>query len=81
MIDLVNSIFSITIDLTQMVNFPTWISDCDSYNPAFLDLSFSFDASICSTIAFLPLGNFDHVVFSVSIDFSLNSKWDPHLIA
>ena len=27
--------FSISNDLTQMVNFPTWIPDCDSHSPAF----------------------------------------------
>ena len=68
--------FSISNDLTQMVNFPTWISDCDSHSPAFLDLFLSSDASICSTMAFRPLGNSDHVVVSVSIDFQSNSKWD-----
>ena len=26
--------FSISNDLTQMVNFPTWIPDCDSHTPA-----------------------------------------------
>ena len=36
----------------------------------------SFDASICSTIVFPPLGNSDHVVVSVSIDFDSNSKRD-----
>ena len=35
----------------------------------------SFDASICSTMAFLPLGNSDHVVASVSIDFPSYSQW------
>ena len=34
------------------------------------------DASICSTMAFPPLGNSDHVVVSVSIDFPINSKQD-----
>ena len=38
--------FSISNDLTQMVNFPTWIPDCDSHNPALLDLFISSDASI-----------------------------------
>ena len=28
------------------------------------------------TVAFPPLGNSDHVVVSVSTDFSTNSKWD-----
>ena len=29
---------SILNELTQMVNFPTWIPDCDSDSPALLDL-------------------------------------------
>ena len=70
LINLVNCYnFSISNDLTQTVNFPTWIMDCDSHSPALLDLFFPFDASICSTMAFPPLGNSDHVVLSVSIDF------------
>ena len=75
--------FSISNDLTQMVKFPTGIPDCDSYSPALLDLSASSDASICSTMAFPPLGNSDHVVVSVFIDFSTNSQWDApfHCIA
>ena len=58
-----------------MVSFPTWIPDCDSHSPALLDLFISSDASICSTMAFPPLGNSNHVVVSVSIDFPINSKW------
>ena len=57
-----------------MVNFPTRIPDCDSHSPALLDLFLTSDASICSTMAFLPLQNPDHVVVSFSIDF--NSQWD-----
>ena len=68
--------FSISNDLTQMVNFPTRIPDCDSHSPALLDLFLSSDASICSTMAFPPLGNSDHVVISVSIDFPSNSQQD-----
>ena len=49
-----------------MVNFPTWIPDCDSHSPAVLDLFISFYTSICSA-----MGNSDHVVVSVS-----NSKRD-----
>ena len=43
----------------------------------------SFDASMCSTMTFSKLGNSDHVVISVSIDFLSNSKWDAlfHCIA
>ena len=67
---------SISNDLTQIVNFPTRIPDCDSHSPALLDLFISSDASIFSTMAFPPLGNSDHVVVSVSIDFPINSKQD-----
>ena len=68
--------FSISNDLTQIVNFPTRIAVCDSHSPALLDLFISSDTSICSTMAFPPLGNSDHVVVSVSIDFPINSKQD-----
>ena len=70
-------------DLAQMVNFPTRIPDCDTHSPALLDLFLSSDASICSTMAFPPLGNTDYVVVSVSIDFPSNSQWDDqfHRIA
>ena len=64
--------FSISNDLTQIVNFPTRIPDCDSHSPALLDLFISFDASICSAMASPSLGNSDHVVVSVSIDFPIN---------
>ena len=68
--------FSISNDLTPMVNFPTRIPDCDSPSPVLLDLFISSDTSICSTMAFPPLGNSDHVVVSVSIDLVTNSKRD-----
>ena len=56
-----------------MINFPTRILDCDSHSPALLDIVFSSDASISSTMAFLPLENSDHVVVSVFIDFPSSS--------
>ena len=59
-----------------MINFPTRIPDCDSHNPALLDIFISSDASICSTMTFPPFGNSDHVVVAVSIDFPTNSKQD-----
>ena len=68
--------FSISNNLTQMVNFPTQIPDCDSHSPALLDLFISSDASVCTTKAFPALGNSDHVVVSVSIDFSSYSQQD-----
>ena len=45
----------ISNDLTQIVNFPTWIPACDSHSLALLPLFISSDASICSTMAFPPL--------------------------
>ena len=66
-----------------MVDFPTWIPDCDSHSPALLDFFLSSDASICSTMAFPPSRNSDHVVVSVSIDFPSYSQRDApfHRIA
>ena len=68
--------FSISNDLTQIVNFPTRIPDCDSHSPALLDLFLPSDVIICSSMAFPPFENSDHVVVSVSIDFPINSKQD-----
>ena len=59
-----------------MVNFPIWIPGCDSHSPALLDLFLSSGASICSTMAFLRLGNSDHVFVSVYLYFPSNSKRD-----
>ena len=41
-----------------------------------LDLFISSDASVCSTMAFPPLENSDHVAVLVSIDFPSNSQRD-----
>ena len=66
-----------------MVDFLTGIPYCDSDSLALLDLFVSSDASICSIMAFPPLGNPDHVVVSVSINFPSNSQRDApfHRIA
>ena len=66
-----------------MFSFPTRILDCDSHSLALLDIFISSDASICSKMAFPRLGNSDHVVVSVSIDFPSYSQWDApfHCIA
>ena len=78
LIDLVNSviIFFISNDLTQVVNFHTQVPGCDSHSRALLDFFLSSDTSICSTMAFPPLENSDHVVVSVSIYFPSNSQQD-----
>ena len=67
--------YNFSNDLTQMVNFPTCIPDCDSHNSVLLNLFVSSDASICSTMGFPLLGNSDHVFASVSTDFPSYSKW------
>ena len=64
-----------------MVNFPTRIPDCDSHSPALLDLFISSDASICSTMAFPPLGNSDHVFSQFPLTFQLTRNGMPHFIA
>ena len=78
LIDLVNSvlIFLSQNNHTQMVNFPAWIPYCDSHSPPLLDLLPSSAASISSTILCAPLGNSNHVIVSVSIDFPSNSQQD-----
>ena len=74
--------FSISNNLTQMVNFLTRIPDWFSQSCC-LGLFVSSHASICSAMAFPPQENSDHVAVSVSIDFSSNSQWDAlfHRIA
>ena len=68
-------IFFFSSNFTQMVNFPIQSPDCDSHSPALLDLSLSSDASMCSTMAFPPFRDSDHVVL-VLIDFPSNSQQD-----
>ena len=73
--------FSLSNDLNQMVNFPTWIADCHSHSPALLDLFLSSDASICSTKASPPLGNSDHVLSQFPLTFHHIYKRMPCFIA
>ena len=89
LVELINLVNSVIIFLSQM-NSLRWLTfllgsipDCDCHNPALLDLFLTSDASICSTMGFPPLGNSDHVVVSVSIDFPTNSQRDApfHRIA
>ena len=50
----------------MMINFPNWIPDKDIHSPALQDLFNSSTASVCSTMAFIPLEN--HVI-PVSTNF------------
>ena len=84
LIDLVNSF----INFLSQTTFLKWLtfllrSQTDSHSPALLNLFILSDASICFTMAFPTLGNFDHVVVSVSIDFPSKSQQDSlfHCIA
>ena len=49
-------------------------SQADSHSPALFDLFISSDASLCSTMAFCPLGKSDYIVVLVCIDFLSNPK-------
>ena len=75
--------FSISNDLTPIVNLLTRILDCDSHSPAYWLICLSSDSSTCSAMALTPLGNSEHVSVSVSIDFLSNSQRDDpcHCIA
>ena len=79
-IDLVNSVIIFLSQMT-LLRWLTFLlrSKTDSHSPALLYLFLSSDASICSTMAFPPLGNSDHVdhVDTVSIDFPSKSQQDP----
>ena len=68
--------FSVSNDLTQTVNFPARIPDCDSHSSALLDLLLlSSDASICYAMVFPSVRNSD-VTVSVCIDFLSHSQQD-----
>ena len=79
LIDLVNPVI-IFLSQTTLLR---WLTFLLGLQPLLLDLFLSSDAIICSTMAFSPLGNSDHVVVSVSIDFPSNSQQDApfHRIA
>ena len=64
-----------------LLRWLTQIPDCDHHSPALLDLFISSDASIYSKMAFLSLGNSDHVFISVSIDFLSTQNGMSHFIA
>ena len=64
--------FSISNDLTLMVKVSTMTTACDSFSAYLLNLFISFGTGICSTMAFPPFRNSDHLVFSVS--FKLKTR-------
>ena len=71
LIDLVNSAIIFLSQMILLIQL-TFLLRSQIVNLAvLLFLTYLFlDASICSTMAFPPLGNSDHAVVSVSTDFS-----------
>ena len=76
LIDVLNSviIFQSEMTLLKWLTFSLWPPDSDSHSPALLNLFLSSDATVCSTVAFPPLGISDYLVVSVSIYFPSNLK-------
>ena len=73
LINLVNCYnFSISNDLTQMVNFPIRIPACDSHSPALLD--YFFLLKLVLVLQWLSLHWEILMLVSVSIDFPSNSR-------
>lgn len=60
--------------LTQVVNFPTWISDCDTNRLALSNLIPAADPSLWLAMNFPPWKNSNNVVVSVSNDSSIISN-------
>ena len=71
--------FSISNDITQMVNFPTQILDCDSHSAALLDFFILSDSSICFRMAFHWESLIMLFEFSLTFDHIRNGM--PHFIA
>ena len=71
---------SVSNDLTQTVNFPTRIFDCDSHSPTLLDLFLSSDANICSTMAFPALEILIMSFAQFPLIFQLIHNRMPHFI-
>ena len=84
LIDLVNSVIIFLSQMT-LLRWSTFLLGSQTVILIVLLfwIYFFLDASICSTMAFPLLGNSDHLVVSVSIDFPSNSQRDSpfHRIA
>ena len=72
---------AISNDLTQIINFPTLITDCDFHSPALWDLFISSIASICSTMAFLLLEKPDHLFSQFILTFHQTQNGIPRFTA
>ena len=80
LMELINLVNSVIIFLFQMTLL-RWLTFLLGYQTVILIVLLFWiylflDASICSTMAFLLLGNSDHLVASVSSDFPSNLQRD-----
>ena len=77
--------FSITNDLTQIVNVPTRIPDYDSHSPALLDLFLSSDTRAFPSVPILGLSlHWEILIMLLSqfpLAFQLIHNGMPHFIA
>ena len=73
MVELIDLVRSVTIFLFQTILLRWLTFLLGSQTVIVTVLPSQSCSSICSTMAFPPLGNSDHVVVSVSIDFPSNS--------
>ena len=81
LIDLVNSVIIFLSQMT-LLKWLTFLLGSQTAMVLLFSILTSY-ASICSTMAFPPLENSNHVVVSVSIDFPIKSQQDAsfHRIA
>ena len=75
LVELIDPVNSVVIFLSQ-ITLLRWFTFRLSLSLSCRFRFISSDASICSTMAFPPLKNFNHVAVSVSIDLPSNSKQD-----
>ena len=81
LVELIHMVNSVSSDLTQMVNFPTCIPDCDSHSSAVLDLFISSDA-IAFVLHWLSLHWEILIMLSqFPMTFQLIRNRMPHFIA
>jgi len=68
--------FSVSHNLTQIVDFPTRFPENDAHSPSLLDLCLLSDPTECHATCFPPLGNSDHVVVSISLQLKAGQPTD-----
>ena len=68
--------FSVSQNLTQIIDFPTRFPDNDAHSPSLLDLCMVSDATDCHTSCETPLGNSDHAVVSIFLQLKPNQSAD-----